>query len=296
MTRSPVKQRAAPPRPSLLVGSHLQDCVDAFEKLKERIENIRQQPGFTEHSRARWHALVPSCRSLRETLTSLGENSTLFACQVYETCSDVCVTAEDYPELLKGLQHLIHTIYPTLRASGHKGVTRYSDAAAALIAYFGLIPRASALDLVCTLRSLPIEILRSERVHVALSTIKMIREGNYAALFKTYDTLDDFTLLKQLLKSRLQLEREKGLLVMGTAYRQMKLREAERLLYCEHGEVSPLSYCRSANPQNMGNNHMSTTAIITLLKGLADGGHTTAAYALGELQMAREPELLIFKS
>ncbi|KAI7836552.1 hypothetical protein COHA_009570 [Chlorella ohadii] len=64
---------------------------------------------------AAWRDLVPLCRALRETLTSLRELSH-FTREVYEVAADVCTRAGDYPEALKALQQLVHLIYPALAA------------------------------------------------------------------------------------------------------------------------------------------------------------------------------------
>jgi hypothetical protein len=62
-----------------------------------------------------WRDLVPRCRALRETLTSLRELSH-FSREVYEAAADVCARAHDWPEAFKALQQLVHLIYPALAA------------------------------------------------------------------------------------------------------------------------------------------------------------------------------------
>lgn len=64
-----------------------------------------------------WQDLVPLCRSLRETLTSLHEMSD-FTRRVYEAGADVCSRAGDWGEALKCLTLLSETIYPALAAEG----------------------------------------------------------------------------------------------------------------------------------------------------------------------------------
>lgn len=57
--------------------------------------------------------MVPRCRALRETLTSLRELSH-FTREVYEAAADVCARAHDWPEAFKALQQLVNLIYPAL--------------------------------------------------------------------------------------------------------------------------------------------------------------------------------------
>ncbi|KAI3425162.1 hypothetical protein D9Q98_008933 [Chlorella vulgaris] len=110
-------RRAAPPRPTLLVGD-LTACVAAFQRLEQRVLelSLEQQACIGEPTASSvdaWRDLVPRCRALRETLTSLRELSH-FSRQVYECTADVCSRAGDWPEALKALQQLVSLIYPAL--------------------------------------------------------------------------------------------------------------------------------------------------------------------------------------
>ncbi|KAL4856964.1 hypothetical protein ACK3TF_002662 [Chlorella vulgaris] len=110
-------RRAAPPRPTLLVGD-LTACVAAFQRLEQRVLelSLEQQACIGEPTASAvdaWRDLVPRCRALRETLTSLRELSH-FSRQVYECTADVCSRAGDWPEALKALQQLVSLIYPAL--------------------------------------------------------------------------------------------------------------------------------------------------------------------------------------
>ncbi|EFN53701.1 hypothetical protein CHLNCDRAFT_136526 [Chlorella variabilis] len=110
-------RRAAPPRPTLLVGDILQ-CHAAFDRLQQRVLelSLERQACIDETAGSSvdaWRDLVPRCRALRETLTSLRQLSH-FTREVYECAADVCARAQDWPEALKALQQLVHLIYPAL--------------------------------------------------------------------------------------------------------------------------------------------------------------------------------------
>ncbi|PSC70123.1 leukocyte receptor cluster member 8-like protein [Micractinium conductrix] len=114
-------RRAAPPRPTLLVGD-LEACHAAFGRLQSRVLelSLKQQAVLEEAEGNKaadpWRDLVPLCRALRETLTSLRELSH-FTREVYECAADVCTRAGDFPEALKALQTLVNAIYPALAAA-----------------------------------------------------------------------------------------------------------------------------------------------------------------------------------
>ncbi|KAL4419751.1 hypothetical protein ABPG75_006849 [Micractinium tetrahymenae] len=114
-------RRAAPPRPTLLVGD-LAACQVAFDRLQQRVLelSLAQQAalagGEQDGAADAWRDLVPRCRTLRETLTSLRELSH-FTREVYECAADVCTHAGDLGEALKALQTLVHHIYPALAAA-----------------------------------------------------------------------------------------------------------------------------------------------------------------------------------
>ncbi|KAL4435478.1 hypothetical protein ABPG77_006240 [Micractinium sp. CCAP 211/92] len=115
-------RRAAPPRPTLLVGD-LAACQAAFGRLQQRVlelslaQHAALEAGDQDGAAAdAWRDLVPRCRALRETLTSLRELSH-FTREVYECAADVCARAGDLGEALKALQVLVHHIYPALAAA-----------------------------------------------------------------------------------------------------------------------------------------------------------------------------------
>ncbi|PRW33645.1 Extracellular serine ase [Chlorella sorokiniana] len=139
MAAARVGRRAAPPRPTLLVGD-LDACHAAFGRLQDRVLqlSLAQQAAVADTDSSAdanaWRDLVPLCRALRETLTSLRELSH-FTREVYEVAADVCLRAGDYPEALKALQQLVHLIYPALAAQ--EAALAAAEAAAAAAAPAG---------------------------------------------------------------------------------------------------------------------------------------------------------------
>eukprot|EP00877_Chromochloris_zofingiensis_P003709 jgi/Chrzof1/13339/Cz07g29130.t1 len=110
------RQRAEPPRPSLLVGD-LDACVRAWADLRRAALAALSQQQWRIRDDASAGAsydgdpLVRRFRSLRESLTSW-EVEDEFALEVYELSADVCAVSRNHAELLKCLHQLVTHLYP----------------------------------------------------------------------------------------------------------------------------------------------------------------------------------------
>lgn len=266
-----------------------------------------------------WQELVPCCRSLRETLTSLRELSH-FTRAVYEVAADVCAQAGDQGEALKCIRVLVQRIYPemaarlaasTARATPEVGgngwagsgeedeedesalalpesslsaaledprFSRWPEYAAAMVLFFPFVrPRApgSALEASLALRTLPLCLLRTPHVQLAVHACCDLRVDGFVGLFRCYEEAPP--LLRSLMWASVPAVREKALRVLALSYHSISCVAAARLL----GLKAAPGLC--------------PRGLLACMSAVASSGSKAVQLALEELQAGDAADLLVFK-
>ncbi|KAI9017588.1 hypothetical protein BC832DRAFT_545135 [Gaertneriomyces semiglobifer] len=141
-----------------------------------------------------------------------------FAVEVYEKSASLCLTARNFPELLKSLISLVNVVYPEHLKSARSHSRSLSNRAthtSYLLLYFACYSR-SASEFMGIYRSLPLDLQLHDRVQFALTVLRAIRRCDYVRLRDIWDTAqaEDRVFLEDVLAS----QRQKTFGVLRKAY------------------------------------------------------------------------------